>query len=320
MHTFPRSSSAVQLFVVLMGLCFLPVAVPAFAASMSISPSSINYGSNPVNSGVYYYVTLRNSGTSTVNLTSATISGAFRFAGITTPSSLGAGKSVKIQLKFVPKTTGSFTGTFSVSAQNATKVSIALAGSASNIPLSSLTVSPSSFSFGNIVVGTTSSKTVTLKAGSMPVIIYGATTTNPEFTLSHLTLPTTIAAGQTISVSMNFKPGSSGSTSGAFTITANTANSPSKFTATGAGVATMQHTVGLSWVPSASNVVGYNVYRGAATGGPYTKMNGSAIVTTSFSDSTVKSGSTYYYVTTAVNSSGAESTKSNEVRTAIPTP
>jgi len=43
-------------------------------------------------------------------------------------------------------------------------------------------------------------------------------------------------------------------------------------------------------------------------------------VTTSFSDSTVKSGSTYYYVTTAVNSSGAESTKSNEVRTAIPTP
>ena len=320
MHTFPRSSYAVQLFVVLMGLCFLPVAVPAFAASMSISPTSINYGNNPVYSGSYYYVTLRNSGTTTVSLTSATISGAFKFAGITTPSSLGVGQSIKIQLKFVPKTTGSFTGTFSVSAQNATKVSIALSGSATNIPLSSLSVSPSSFSFGNIVVGTTSTQTVTLKAGSMPVIIYGATTTNPEFTLSKLTLPTTIAAGQSISVSVNFKPGSSGSTSGAFTIANNAQNSPSKFTATGAGVSTSQHTVGLTWVPSTSNVVGYNVYRGTATGGPYTKLNGSAIVTTSFSDSTVRSGSTYYYVSTAINSSGAESVKSNEVRTAIPTP
>ena len=320
MHTFPRSSYAVQLFVVLMGLCFLPVAVPAFAASMSISPTSINYGNNPVYSGSYYYVTLRNSGTTTVSLTSATISGAFKFAGITTPSSLGVGQSIKIQLKFVPKTTGSFTGTFSVSAQNATKVSIALSGSATNIPLSSLTASPSSFSFGNIVVGTTSTQTVTLKAGSMPVIIYGATTTNPEFTLSKLTLPTTIAAGQSISVSVNFKPGSSGSTSGAFTIANNAQNSPSKFTATGAGVSTSQHTVGLTWVPSTSNVVGFNVYRGTATGGPYTKLNGSAIVTTSFSDSTVRSGSTYYYVSTAINSSGTESVKSNEVRTAIPTP
>jgi fibronectin type 3 domain-containing protein len=67
-------------------------------------------------------------------------------------------------------------------------------------------------------------------------------------------------------------------------------------------------------------VVGYNVYRGTTTGGPYSKLNSSAIVTTFYSDSTVKSGSTYYYVTTAMNSSGAESIKSNEVRTAIPTP
>ena len=85
-------------------------------------------------------------------------------------------------------------------------------------------------------------------------------------------------------------------------------------------MATKQHTVGLSWSPSTSSVVGYNIYRGTATGGPYSKLNGSALVTTSYSDSTVKSGSTYFYVTTAVNSPGAESVKSNEARTAIPTP
>jgi len=318
MHKFPRSSYAVQFFAILMGLCFLPVAVPAFASSMAVSPTSIKYGTNPVNSGPYYYVTLRNSGTTTVSISSATITGAFKFAGITTPSSLGVGKSVKIQLKFVPKTTGNFTGTFSVSAQNATRVTVALSGSASIA--GSLTISPTSFSFGNVTVGTTSSKTVALKAGTTPVTIFAATTTNQEFTLSNLTLPKTIAAGQSISVGVNFKPASSGSTSTKFTITNNAANSSAAISATGAGVATKQHTVGLTWAPSTSNVVGYNIYRGTATGGPYSKLNGGALVTTSFSDNTVKSGSTYFYVTTAVNSSGAESIKSNEVRATIPTP
>jgi hypothetical protein len=320
MHKFPRSSYAVQFFVVLMGLCFLPVAVPAFAASMSISPTSINYGNNPVNSGPYHYVTLRNSGSSTLWIYGVAITGPFKFSGITAPLNLGVGKSVSIQLKFAPKVTGNFTGTFFVSAQNTSRVTVALSGSSSNATSSTLTVSPTSFSFGNVTVGNTSTQTATFKAGSAPVTISAASTTNTEFTLSNLTLPKTIAAGQSISVGVNFKPGSSGSTSTTFKITDNATNSPSTLTASGAGVATKQHTVGLTWSPSTSSVAGYNVYRGTATGGPYSKLNGGAIVTTSFSDSTVKSGSTYFYVTTAVNSSGAESIKSNEVRTAIPTP
>ena len=318
MHKFPRSSHLLQLLVVLTGVCLLSVAVPAFGATMSISPTSINYGNNPVNSGPYYYVTLRNSGSSTVSISQVSITGSFKFSGITSPLSLGVGKSVIIQLKFVPKTTGNFTGTFSVFAQNATRVTVALSGSASTP--GAMTISPTSFSFGNVTVGTTSTKTVSLKAGTTPVTIFAATTTNQEFTLSNLTLPKTIAAGQSISVGVNFKPASSGSTSTKFTITNNAANSSAAISATGAGVATKQHTVGLAWSPSKSTVAGYNVYRSTTTGGPYSKLNSSSIVTTSYSDSTVKSGATYFYVTTAVNSSGAESSKSNEVKTAIPTP
>jgi len=67
-------------------------------------------------------------------------------------------------------------------------------------------------------------------------------------------------------------------------------------------------------------VVGYNIYRGTATGGPYSKINSNSIVSASYSDATVQSGSTYFYVTTAVNSTGTESSKSNEVRAIIPTP
>jgi fibronectin type 3 domain-containing protein len=133
-------------------------------------------------------------------------------------------------------------------------------------------------------------------------------------------LPTTISAGKSLSVTVNFKPAASGSTSTQLSLTDNATTSPGKISATGAGVATKQHTVGLTWQPSKSTVAGYNVYRGTATGGPYSKLNSSSLVSTSYSDNTVKSGSTYFYVTTAVNSSGAESIKSNEVRTAIPTP
>src|ERR1700733_7913193 len=62
------------------------------------------------------------------------------------------------------------------------------------------------------------------------------------------------------------------------------------------------HTVQLSWDASTSqNVIGYNVFRGANPGGPYTQLNSSVDPNTSYVDSTVQRGQTYYYVTTAVN-------------------
>ncbi len=65
-------------------------------------------------------------------------------------------------------------------------------------------------------------------------------------------------------------------------------------------------------------VVGYNIYRGTTSGGPYTKLNSSQVLLTTYTDSTVQSGLTYYYVTTAVDSGGTESIYSNEVQAVIP--
>jgi len=42
------------------------------------------------------------------------------------------------------------------------------------------------------------------------------------------------------------------------------------------------------------------------------------ITTLTYTDSTVQSATTYYYVTTAVDSSGSESANSNEVSASIP--
>jgi len=77
--------------------------------------------------------------------------------------------------------------------------------------------------------------------------------------------------------------------------------------------------VALSWTASTSpGIAGYNAYRSAVSGGPYTKLNSGLISTTSYSDPAVQSGYAYYYVTTAVDSQGVESVYSNEAVATIP--
>src|SRR5208282_5336035 len=79
------------------------------------------------------------------------------------------------------------------------------------------------------------------------------------------------------------------------------------------------HSVNLSWDASTSQqVIGYNVYRGTNPNGPYTQINSSLDPNTSYTDSTVQSGQTYYYVTTAVNSDNTQSEYSNQTEAQIP--
>ena len=78
--------------------------------------------------------------------------------------------------------------------------------------------------------------------------------------------------------------------------------------------------VDLSWTASTSTVVGYNIYRGTVSGGPYVKLNATAVSGTSYTDTGVVAGQLYYYVVTAVDSSGVESVYSNQASATIPTP
>jgi hypothetical protein len=81
------------------------------------------------------------------------------------------------------------------------------------------------------------------------------------------------------------------------------------------------HSASLNWTAStSSNVTGYNVYRAAQSGGPYTKLTSSPVAGTSYTDVTVQAGQSYYYVTTAVDSSSNESVYSNQATAAVPSP
>src|SRR5205823_11693965 len=70
--------------------------------------------------------------------------------------------------------------------------------------------------------------------------------------------------------------------------------------------------VTLGWTASTSAGVGYNVYRGMASGGPYPmKVNPTTVVGSSFSDTPVAGTTTYYYVVRAADAANMESSNSN---------
>ena len=101
-------------------------------------------------------------------------------------------------------------------------------------------------------------------------------------------------------------------------MTSNATNSASSVTLSGTGAQAVAHSVTLTWTASTSTVVGYHVYRSTVSGGPYTKQNSSVNASTSYVDSAVQAGTTYFYVVTSVDSSGVESADSTEVSVTVP--
>lgn len=74
--------------------------------------------------------------------------------------------------------------------------------------------------------------------------------------------------------------------------------------------------VALAWDPAqagnSEGVVGYVLYRSTTSGGPYIQQNSALISTTSYIDSSVSNGTTYYYVVASVGGDYQQSPYSNE--------
>ncbi len=192
-----------------------------------------------------------------------------------------------------------------------------------------VTASPTSVNFGSIAVGATASQTITIKnTGFWRVTISSMSTSGPGFSASGLTLPMTLRPGMSATFTATFSPSNAGTASGDVYLNLSNGSPIATVALSGSGTNSgsttgsnpVQHSVSLSWTGSTSTVIGYYVYRGATTGGPYTRITSSVVDLTSYVDSSVASGSTYFYVVTAVDSSYVESPYSNETEAVIPNP
>ena len=290
------------------------------AGQLAASPASLTFGNVTTGSTSSLSEKLTNSGGSPLTISQISASGAgFSLSGITLPVTLAAAQSVTFSATFAPQTAGSATGILAISS-NGSNPTFSVAETGIGALPGQLAVSPSTINFGSVTVGTPQNQAGTLTATNSSVTVSSFGVSASQFSVSGLTLPVTIPAGSSVGFELTFAPQTSGSASANVTFASNAANSPSVEVVTGSGVMP-QHSVNLGWNTSTSgDVVGYNIYRGNVSGGPYTRINSAMDTATSETDNAVTGGQTYYYVVTAVDSTGMESTYSNQTQAVVPTP
>jgi len=289
-------------------------------AQISVIPASVSFGNVAVGVTNTQSFTIQNAGTANLSVTQAVMAGTgFTLSGLTVPLSVVPGGSSTFSVGFTPGAASSFTGSLTlVSNTTNSPLVVALAGTGVS-PILQLTVTPASLSFGSITTGTSTTQSVTVtNSGNASVTLSQISESGAGFSVSGCTLPLTLAAGQSTSFNVTFDPATASSLSGSVTVTSNAANSPEVIPLSGAGTAPTSYLVSLSWTPSSSSYSGFNVYRGAQSGGPYSKINSSLIATPSYADTSVTAGDTYYYVATEVDTTGVESNYSSQVSAIVP--
>lgn len=282
--------------------------------AVTASPYALSFGSVKLGSTATLAIVLTNtrSWKQTINAFQTTGAG-FQVSGPALPLVLAPGQSVTVRVSFAPQSSGLIGGSVFVSGPN---TNVPVAGTGVSTLSGQLIVAPGSLNFGNVNVGSSTAQPSSLSATGGSVTISAANNNNSQFQISGISLPITIPAGQTLAFDVVFSPTQSGSTSGLISFASNASNGQGSQAMSGAGVAVLK-SVDLSWSDSSSSIAGYNVYRGA-TAGAYARLNTSLEPLTTYTDSTVVSGQTYYYAATAVNSTGQESGYSAAIKVAIP--
>jgi hypothetical protein len=290
-------------------------------AGLSLTPTSASFGSVVTGNTNSQTVQIRNSGTSSLTVSQATVTGSgFTLSGLAVPLTLTPGQSGNFNVQYAPQSAGSVSGGVSI-VSNAPNSPATVALSATGVVAShTISLNPASLSFGSVTDGSSAAQGFTVtNTGNSNVAISGITVTGTGYSLVSGAGAVTLSPNQSTSVSVQFAPSAAGSANGSVNILSDATGSASSVALSGTGVApTVPHSVALNWGASSSSVAGYNVYRSTVSGSAYAKMNGSMVGGVNYADSSVQSGHTYYYVATSVDASGTESVYSNEVAAIVP--
>jgi len=283
---------------------------------LTLNPASEAFGSVAVGDRQSQTVTVTNSGSS-VSISQVSVSGTgFQLSGITTPLTLNASQSTTFTVAFAPQTTGSASGTVTLTS-NASDPTLAIGLSGTGTTATGqLAVSPTTLALGSVEVDTSGTASGSLSASGASVTVTAASTNDSVFSVGGLSLPVTIPAGQSVPFTVTFSPLTTEAASATLTFTSNVQPSTTTEALTGTGTSAPTHTVNLSWDASTSpNISGYNIYRAVYSGscGSYSKVNSVLNTSTLYTDSSVVDGTSYCYTSTAVNSSNEESGYSNIV-------
>lgn len=201
---------------------------------VTLSPTSLTFASTPVGStSPAKTVTLSNTGTATLNITSIVPSGDFAISSNTCGSSLGQGHNCKFKVTFSPTQTGTRTGTVTVTdnAPNSPQT-VSLTGTGAT----EITLTPASATFpATAVGGTSAAKTFKLANKGASAVTGISPSTTGDFAISSTTCGSSLAGKTTCSISVVFKPTQTGTRTGELQVSDSAAGSPQVSTLSGTG-------------------------------------------------------------------------------------
>lgn len=299
---------------------------------VSLSASTVNFQTVAVGQHATQQVTITNTGATPLQISSVSVSNQqFSLTGLTVPNTILPMSSASFNLTFAPSNSGSTSATANIVTSASTQpASIQLKGKG-EASAATLVLTPSVVSFGDQTLKTTTTQNITVQnTGGSNVSVQGITVSGAGFGYSDLSPGFSLAPNQKVTFQVWFSPKASGPSAATLTLLSPNLSSPGVLSMSGDGVnpqgpsptptpaPSSSQSVSLSWHASTSDVIGYRVYRSETSGSGYSALNGTAITALNYTDSSVSSGTTYYYVVASVNSAGVESVYSNQATAVVP--
>jgi hypothetical protein len=191
-----------------------------------------------------------------------------------------------------------------------------------NADVPTLSISSSTVPFGNVVLLTPTTQSLTLtSSGALPLTISGATLTGAGFSMSGVTFPVTLNPTKTATLELEFDPTVTGAATGQLTLASNSSTGATTVVnLTGTGQAPA-YQVDLTWNAVTSTTVtiaGYYVFRATSPSTTYTMLTTGVDALTSFEDTSVSAGVTYDYYIESVDTAGVASAPSTIFSVTIP--
>ena len=280
-------------------------------ATMTVNPTSVNFGNQAVGTtSASVPISLTNNYKHSITVSGASLTVAqFVYSGPSLPITLAPGGSLSASVAFRPAAAQSYAGTLVFTRSNGSTISVPLSGMGASTSNAgpAISFSPASLTFASQAVGTTSSPQFVTLTNTGNATLTFSVSASGDFALGGVgTCGSSVAAGVSCTISAKFTPTTTGTRTGALTLTDNASNSPQTISLTGTGSTTSSVAPSITTQPVSRTVtVGQTAtFTVAATGtAPLTyqwKKSGTAI--------TGAASSTYTTPATTTSDNGAQFT------------
>ena len=216
---------------------------------LSVLPDPIDFGNVTSGTTAEQTIVISNSGVGSLTLGSAVaLTAPFSAVGLPAAGTvLAAGQSVSATVRFSPSTPTPSAGTLTINSTVGSRT-IPLSGTGVAPGPGVLAVSPPTIAFGQVAVGSSAARTVTVgNSGASPLTVNSFTVAAP-FAVSGLSAGAVVAPGSSISATLTYTPVTAQGASGSLTINSTVGVGTVALSGTGVSTAVIPDPTGGGWV------------------------------------------------------------------------